>query len=46
MEKKELHEALDYFYGYGLIDNFSGDDRHYIEVLMKYSAKKANIELA
>lgn len=44
--KKDVFEALDYFYGCGLIDNFSGDDRHYIEILMKYSADKAKIELA
>ena len=44
--EKQLFEALEYFYGSGLIENFSGDDRHYIEVLMQYSAKKANIELA
>lgn len=48
-EKQKTHdtayEALEYFHGAGMIDNYSGVTRHFIEALMKYTADKMNIEL-
>ena len=43
--KKEVMEALQYFHGGGYIDNLCGDSRHYTEILMKFAAKKCNVEL-
>ena len=49
-EKKKLnddaYEALEYFHGAGMIDNYHGVPREYIEALMKYTADKMNVELA
>ena len=43
--REEVFEALEFFYGAGMIENLSGDERHYTEILMKYAAKKCNVEL-
>lgn len=41
----EAYEALEYFHGAGMIDNYHGIPRHFIEALMEYTADKMNVEL-
>ena len=43
--KNDVMEALEYFYGYGMIENTSGDQRYYIEQLMNFAANQLNVEL-
>ena len=42
----EAFEALEYFYGAGMIDNCHGAQRHFVEAMMKYVAAAMNVELA
>ena len=41
----EAYEALEYFHGAGMIDNYHGIPRHFLEALMEYTADKMNVEL-
>ena len=43
--KKDVMEALEYFHGYGMIENMSGDQRRYVEQLINFAANKLNVEL-
>jgi len=43
--KNDVMEALEYFYGAGMIENMSGDQRYYVEQLMNFAANKLNVEL-
>ena len=43
--KKEVIEALNYFHGWGYIENLHGDGRHYTEILMNFAASKLDVEL-
>ena len=43
----EAYEALEYFYGAGMIDNCTRcSQRHFVEAMMKYVAAAMNVELA
>lgn len=41
---KEAKEALIYFWNVGLYNTY-GDQQHYLEILMRYSANKLNMLL-
>lgn len=41
----DAHEAIRYFYEIGMIENLHGDQRHYVEALIKFAANKMHIEL-
>ena len=41
----DAYEAIEYFYGAGMIDNQSGDAHHFIDALVKYTAHKMHVEL-
>tara|TARA_R100001230_G_C5628479_1_gene136618 strand:+ start:515 stop:652 length:138 start_codon:yes stop_codon:yes gene_type:complete len=43
--KNDVMDALEYFHGAGMIENMSGDQRHYVEQLMNFVANQLNIEL-
>ena len=43
--RNDVMEALEYFHGAGMIENTSGDQRHYIEQLMNFVANQLNVEL-
>lgn len=42
---KEAMTALEYFWGAGMIDNCHGDQRHYLETLIYFTAEKLRVEL-
>ena len=35
--KNDVMEALEYFHGAGMIENTHGDQRYYLEILIKYA---------
>ena len=41
----EAYEALEYFHGAGMIDNYHGVPKHFIEAMMNYIAAAMNVEL-
>jgi len=43
---KEALEAIKYFWAAGMLENFHGDQRHYLETLIYFTAEKLHIELA
>ena len=43
--KEDVFEALQYFYGAGMIENTYGDQRHYIDILVHFAADKLNVGL-
>ena len=43
---KEALEAIKYFWAAGMLDNCHGDQRHYLETLIYFTAEKLKIELA
>jgi hypothetical protein len=43
---QEALEAIKYFWGAGMLDNCHGDQRHYLETLVYFTAEKLHIELA
>ena len=44
MEENAM-ESLRYFYGAGMIENTYGDQRHYLEILLRFSADKLHVSL-
>ena len=45
MTQDDVFEALQYFYGAGMIENTYGDQRYYLEILLRFSADKLNVSL-
>lgn len=43
--KEDVFEALQYFYGAGMIENTYGDQRHYLEILMRFAADELHVGL-
>lgn len=43
--KEDVIEALQYFYGADMIENTYGDQRHYLEILIRFAADKLNVGL-
>ncbi len=35
VSKSEVLDAIDYFHGIGMIQNQSGDSKHYLEILLR-----------
>lgn len=42
---KDAYEAIKYFYESGMIDNLHGDQQHFVEALINFTANKMHIEL-
>ena len=40
--KEDVFEALQYFHGAGMIENTHGDQRHYLEILIRFAADELN----
>ena len=43
---KDVMDALNYFHGAGFIEQLRTNEKHYVEILMNFAAKKLNVELA
>lgn len=43
--RKEVIEALEYFYGAGYVEQLRSDDQYYVNILLEFAAKKCNVEL-
>lgn len=43
--KEDVMEALQYFHGAGMIENTYGDQRHYLEILIRYAADELHVGL-
>ena len=45
VKRSEVIEAIRYFYEFGMIENMHGDEEHYVDILIKFAAKRAGVEL-
>ncbi len=43
--KEDVMEALQYFHGADMIENTYGDQRHYLEILIRFAADKLHVGL-
>ena len=45
VSKKEVMDAIDYFWVEGFIEEMKSDQKHYVKILLKKSANDYNIKL-
>jgi len=45
VSKKEVMDAIDYFWSEGFISEMKSDQKHYVEILLKKVANTYNIKL-